>query len=91
MADGDPSLRVGVGDRCDGRLQLGRPGERRLLGGVLLLQRRLQLFTHHQVRIAGFESRHSPVGSFNDAQLLLLLIPDEIFVAQKLTRYIISI
>ena len=42
MAHGDPALRLRVRHRRDGRVQLGRPGERGLLGGVLLLIGRMQ-------------------------------------------------
>lgn len=42
MASGDPPLCLRFGHGRHRRLQLGRVRERRLLGGVLLLQRQLQ-------------------------------------------------
>ena len=55
MADGDSSVRLRVRNWCDRRLQLGCPREWGLLGGVLLLIRRLQHVPHHQV---GWQFKH---------------------------------
>ena len=42
MAPSVPAVCLSVGHRGDGGLQLGRPGERGLLGGVLLQSGQLQ-------------------------------------------------
>lgn len=65
METGDPSLRFRGEHRCHRRMQLGRLRERRLLAGVLLLPRFMQLghksrlgFQHDSRRSSDFSVPH---------------------------------
>ena len=50
VAPSDPALRVDIRHGSDGRLQLGRPAKRGLLGRVLLLSRWMQLSTNLNIK-----------------------------------------